>query len=167
MTESRNQHEHALESALAPGWPERANICADELRNVYRELDGLAAGQRSLLDANRIDDLLDLLTRRRGLIDRIQELSEGLQPVIEDWEQLGASVPEPVRSTLENAIAEIYELNEGILARDHRDTEVLVGQKDRVAQSLGAVDKGRAAVNAYSGGDAKRQGPAYFQDRQG
>ena len=153
-------------SVMEPGWPERAAASAEELRGVYRELDGLAAGQRALLDAERIDELLDLLTRRRGLIDRIQGLSESLLPVIEGWERLGASVPEPTRGALESALSEIQELNAGILERDRADTEALVGRKERVASELESVGKGRAAVSAYSAG-ARQQGPAIFQDRKG
>jgi|GEM_PF-1348563 len=153
-------------SPLTPGWHVRATGQAGELRDLYQRLDELSGGQQDLLSADRTEDLLELLTARRGLLDRIQELAGELLPVLDGWDRLGADVPEPQRSTLDGTIREIKELNEGILARDEAHTASLIEQRDALARELSSVDRGRAAVSAYSGSTTKNTSPR-FQDRRG
>ncbi|MFG0306339.1 MAG: hypothetical protein ACF8Q5_09015 [Phycisphaerales bacterium JB040] len=158
-----DEHTH---DTMAPGWHVRASGKAGELRSLYRRLDELTEGQRDLLDASRTEELLSLLTARRGLIDRIQQLANELLPVLDGWDRLGADVPEPQRTELDESIREIKALNAGILARDEAHTAELVTQRDSLARELSSIDRGRAAVSAYSGSSARHAAPR-FQDRKG
>ena len=152
---------------LEPGWHTHAATDATRLRELYVQLDELASGQHEMLDASRTDDLLDLLSRRSGIIEQIKELADELQPVISGWDRLGASVPEPVRSNLQGAFDDIGVITRSILTRDSAHTEVLEKQRTQIATELTSVDRGRAAVNANSGQPGKRPQTPHFQDRQG
>lgn len=153
--------------ALEPGWHHRAAGDATRMRDLYRRLDELARGQAELLEASRTEELLGLLSERSGIIDQIKDIAASLHPVMEGWERLGASVPEPARGTLDGALREIRELTAMILERDREHTGVLVEQKDKIASELASVDKGRAAIGAYSGQVNTRPRTPHFQDRQG
>ncbi|MFT5424236.1 MAG: hypothetical protein ACI89L_002030 [Phycisphaerales bacterium] len=153
--------------ALQPGWHHRAAGDAARLRDLYRRLDELARGQGELLEADRTEELLGLLNERSGVIDQIKQIAATLHPVMDGWDRLGATVPEPTRGTLGNALEEIRSLTATILDRDREHTEVLIEHKNSIAGELTSVVKGRAAIGAYSGQANKRPQTPRFQDRQG
>lgn len=152
---------------MEPGWHLRASGDATRMRDLYRRLDELAGGQRELLEAARTEELLGLLNERSGIIDQIKQIAASLRPVMEGWDRLGATVPEPARASLEGALDEIRSLTATILERDREHTGVLVEQKNKIASELVSVDKGRAAIGAYSARANTRPQPPQFQDRQG
>jgi len=147
------------------GWERRVESLVDSLRGLYGQLDGLSRRQGELLAGDKLDALLALLRERQGVIDKIAVAAEELGPYVRDWDALAGRLDEETRSRIRGGIDEIEATARAVGRRDDEHRRALESQRNRVADQLAGVGRGRAAVSAYGGG--KRVASPRFQDRQG
>jgi hypothetical protein len=136
-------------SGSAERWAPRVASVLDRQIALFDELESESRDQSELIARGETDRLLEVLSRRQVLIDRIHELSRELAPFHERWESLAPSLPESWRE----ALGERFEAIEGrvreIASRDDADRAALEARRAAVRGELGSLGRGRAAAAAY------------------
>lgn len=148
-----------------PGWEDRLGALVETLGSLYARLDGLGERQAALVEADGLDELLELLAQRQGLIDRIAELAELLRPCVDAWDELSTRMDEGRRRRLREGLDAIDAAGASIARRDEEHRRRLERRRDDVADKLAGVGRARAAVAAYAG--VRGTAGARFQDREG
>ncbi len=142
----------------------------DRQRGLFRELDALSEQQSVCVKAGDTDRLLNILSHKQGLIDRIQGLSSELQAVGQDWAARIAELPERSRLLIKSRTDELDAIAASIRSRDDADRASLEVQRGVIAEELSGTVRTRGAVGAYARSAAGREmaGPSpRYQDRRG
>jgi len=116
---------------------------------LYRQLKRLSERQRSLIDADEAEPLLELLSERQRLVDRLTSLDARMVRARQEWARMQASVPPERRARLERLLAEARGLLGQILDADRRDSELLSARKTWLEGALSGIRTGRQAQAAY------------------
>lgn len=123
-----------------------------EQRELYRQLEQLAGGQRALITSESPEQLLNVLVQRQRVIDRLEGVTGRLKPYQQNWRavRLGLSPEDGQRA--DQIVAEVNALLKGILEKDAADAELLAARKSSVGQTIRSLKRVRHAGVAYGGG---------------
>lgn len=128
-----------------------ANLAAAQF-HLLREMFDLARRQRLSLEHDDIDEVVDLMEEREGILHRLQELVTG------------ADAPPrnlvPLPSAEEHARQDQIALDtviRGILEHDRRNEELLLEKMAAIRQEMPRLRQGRRAAAGY------REVPAWEQ----
>jgi len=118
-------------------------------RLLYRQLRELAEKQSDLVDGRDPEMLLRVLAGRQRLIDRLRTIDKELEPIRRDWQGIARSLPPAQRDEAQRLVAGVQEILGDIIARDERDSEVLLAQRQHVADEIGSTSRGKQVNQAY------------------
>lgn len=125
-------------------------------RDLYSRLRGLSEQQRNLIETDRPEVLLQILTERQSIVNRLARLNEQLAPMRRTWDVTFAALPPETRSEVTGLLAEINTLLRSILTSDESDTAMLAARKHAIGSELQAIESRRSVAGAYS----RSAGPA-------
>ena len=117
---------------------------------LYRQLRELAQKQTTLVATGDAEMLLGVLAGRQRLINRLNTISEQLEPLRADWQNIAASLPKSQRQQAQGLIEDVQAILGEILACDQRDTETLSEQKEKISQDIRKASLGKRMNRAYS-----------------
>jgi len=168
MTDSIHRHP---QGAFGNGHRSEADVWFAEFvrllerhRGLLGQIDALSHRQRSLIDADDAEGLLQVLRDRQSLIDALLGEQTMVDRMREDWRRVESSLPEECVETVRERLESIASLHDAISQRDEQDQASLRRRRDQVASELADLGVSRRALGAYGGPPA----PApKFQDREG
>jgi hypothetical protein len=134
-----------------------------ELVALYGQLDALSQRQTELVGGASLDPLLDVLSERQPIVDRIDAVTGELGPILADREAVLAAAG-PGAGELRLRLAGVEQMAEAINARDERDRAALMQRRQSVSDELAGIGTARAANRAYGGPSDTRP---RLQDRRG
>lgn len=136
----------------------------------YRQLAALSVRQHELIEGEKTDALMALLTDRQRVIEQISDVNSEVEPFAAHWAALMPRLDAAQRTAVGGLLEELDGLVETITDRDEKDRHVLESRRASASEALDDVSRRRAAVGAYGGqssnGAAGRPTPRY-QDRKG
>lgn len=116
------------------------------------------------LDAGRAEDAAVVVAERSRLVQRLGEAAHELGPDSAGFERSLAAVPEDLAARARSQAASIAAILGEVLARDAEDRALLEAERDRLAEEMAGIGRGRTAIDAY--GAAGTPAPT-MQDRRG
>lgn len=132
-----------------PDWQVQLTNLLTEQRSVCRDLIACAEAQSELLERERTEELLTLLTRRRTLVVELQRLSLALDPYKSNWDTVWNRLSIESQAALKAVVEEIQSTLATVAEHDARDEALLVERKQRVAQDLESLSAHRTSRGAY------------------
>lgn len=145
--------------------PERALRALEEQRALCEKLDQLSLAQRTLIEGGRADALVELLTQRQVVIDRLDALSRHVEPLREGREGALSSLAAADRARVDELLEFVAASTERVRSRDDQDRAALERQRADVTRELVGMARSRGAMAAY-GTPGPPAAPTYH-DRQG
>ena len=109
---------------------------------------------------------MSLLSEKQKVIQEIESLGREVQPLRAAWEQEKDGLSAEARRSVEQAVTDLRETLEEIVALEDQGQGALGQARDSTGESLTKLQKGRALHRAYGGGK-KPPPPAHFKDRSG
>lgn len=132
-------------SGSAPDW---FNLLQRQA-TLYERLGECAARQRGMIESDRVDSLMSLLTERKEITTELTGLSKELAPVQSRWESFCADLGEAERMRAQGLMDRARGSLKELLAQDEEDTRLLRAKKAVTAGSLASLRGGAGAMNAY------------------
>ncbi len=152
-----------------PAWHARLGSALERQLELLTQLEGLSQQQRSLVDAEDPEPLLEHMNARQAIVDELVALD---QAMIEPRAQLHAASTTPnagldraTRESLHFRLTLVASRAKAIMQRDAKDQERLQARKKQAAEELAELAGAKRAVNAYS--SPRAAGGAIYQDREG
>lgn len=134
--------------------------------DLLEDLRDLASGQGAAFAEGEAEAILDIVTRRSTLLDRVTAAEETVSSLLVRWRRL-IELDEPGMEAeqvrVATLIGRVESLRDEILAFDREGQRVLDERRKEVANALAGMRTGRRAVTAY--GPQGARGPRY-QDRE-
>lgn len=118
-------------------------------RDLYRRLSELGQSQRTLIADNQPEVLLQTLTERQSLINRLARLNAQLGPYRRTWDATYAGLQADQRTTVNDLLDDINQMLRSILQNDREDTQRLAAQKESAGAALRDVKTHTNATAAY------------------
>jgi C4-dicarboxylate-specific signal transduction histidine kinase len=146
------------------GEAEHVERLLERQQELFGELDIMSQRQALLVQEEDTDQLLEVLSTRQQVIDRISEISAHLEPYRASWDAVMGGLDEIGKVRVRRRLDALAILAERIAKRDEADRQVLETRRQTVAGELMQVNRGRGAMAAYRAGDAET-GPR-MQDRE-
>jgi len=143
----------------------RLRLLLDEQEALFVRLDALSKRQQSLVEGERTDELLRVLTERQTVIDGIAELARELQPFRDHWDAVLAEAKPEQRDRLAHQVERMADLAALVATRDDADRKLMERRRDSLAGELAGTGRSKGAVAAYAG-SSKQRPAAKFQDRE-
>lgn len=143
----------------------RLRLLLDEQETLFVRLDALSKRQQSLVESERTDELLRVLTERQTVIDGIAGLARELQPFRDQWEAVLAEAKPEQRDRLAQQVERMADLAALVATRDDADRKLMERRRDSLAGELAGTGRSKGAVAAYAGATTQRPA-AKFQDRE-
>lgn len=128
--------------------------------SLCRQLKGLADRQRMLIASDQAEMLLEVLGRRRQIIDRLAALANRMRPYQQCWTEVRSRMADDDARRADEMISELNAALAGILQGDKADAEILAGRRRETASDLGRLKATRMAGAAYA---ASQEGPQVSQ----
>ena len=122
---------------------------------LCRELAGLGERQRSLIAADQAEELLQVLGRRQGIIERLGALSQRIRPYQQRWPQVRAGLSVEAGRRVDEMVSEVNSHLAGILEGDQADAELLASRRQTAGANVNRLKATRLAGAAYA---ASQQG---------
>ncbi len=149
-----------LDAQAWAGNLERRLTLAEEL---FERLGSLGQRQRELIKEGDAITLLDVLRDRQGVLTRISETSEGIDPFRARWPEVSGQLDPDRRRLIQARLDSLTDAAGRIASRDAEDRRALETKRDALARELSGVDSAKAAVTAYA---SPRSSRPRFQDRE-
>src|SRR5262245_50604552 len=102
----------------------------------YRRLAKLTELQHVHVQQEQPDALMDVLTARQSMVDRIMQLEQQLAPVRRDWNGFIGGIAQDLRDRARALMAETLSLVEQITIADQNDALVLQQRKLNVGKQI-------------------------------
>lgn len=122
----------------------------EEKRDQCVALRGLVDQQRQAITGDEPERLLEVLSRRKTILNRLGELAQGLRPYQASWTEVRRLLSEEVRRQVDQLVNEVNTALGAILHADEEDTKLLSARKSSTAQQLSSLHAGRQAGSAYA-----------------
>jgi SMC interacting uncharacterized protein involved in chromosome segregation len=145
-------------------WPQSLIDVLEGQRALVDELSKLASDQAALIADGRTEQLMELLGRRQGVIDKFTASQSHIGDLTRDLDARLQSVNVQQRELIKSLIDGIGERLAEVMKRDEHDQASLRSGRDQVQRDLAALGAGRAARNAYLNSPATR---SRFADGRG
>ena len=137
----------------------------DRQRTLFEELETLSAEQRSLIEQRETEALLALLSRRSGVIRRLDRIDTEIRPFRARWSEVLARLEGQTRTLVQESVGQLEAVVRRVAERDEQDRQRLEEERDRAAGELASVRQGSHALHAYGNGAIRPQ--PRFHDREG
>lgn len=124
----------------------------NKLVELYERLLRLAAQQREFVQLDQTDELLDVLTKRAGVVEQITKLEGALRPTRMNWPEVSQSLEASVRTQAEELLSRTRTLLAEVNAADTDDALILQQRKINVGRQLAAARSGTRANAQYATG---------------
>ena len=121
-----------------------------EQRDLYAQLSGLAEHQRLLIAGDEPKRLLEVLSQRQKLVDRLGLLADRLRPWQPQWRELRARLSEADQRRVDELVSETNRLLSAILEKDEADVQLLAERKASTAKAITGLKRSRQAGVAYA-----------------
>ena len=100
-------------------------------RYLYHQLKNLTDRQRQLAGINSPELLLEVISGRRKLIEKLRELDDKLRPIKANWQKLSSQIEPEYKAQAEEIVSQVQEIVGQILAvTPHEMTENLPLHQD-------------------------------------
>ncbi len=132
----------------------------DAQHGLYRELRRLAQAQRDLIAAEDPSALLNLLSQRQRLIDRLAAINQRLEPVRGDWKRIEAMLTTEQRRRAAGLVDRVGQLLAEILRTDEADSKTLSARKESAGRQVQTTTAVSQAQAAYRRAAAPLSGPS-------
>ncbi len=116
---------------------------------LYERLNACAARQRAMIESDRVEPLLRLLSERKKITTAMIGLSKELAPLRARWAPFCADLSDAERSRARGLMDRARGSLKQLLDLDEEDTRLLRAKKAATAGSLMALRGGAGAMNAY------------------
>lgn len=137
----------------------------EQQRDLYRQLKDLSGRQATLIDTGQTEQLLEVLTQRQGLVERLGQLQDQAAQLRQDWPRLSQTLAQEQRDRVNRLVDEVESLLSAIIDQDEHDRQRLQRAKQRITSELGHVAQTGQAVRAYRA--APGQATPRFTDHRG
>ncbi len=139
---------------------ERIDSMLGQMRMLCAQIDEIGQEQQRLLEADRLEDFVAVLSSRNPKIESLAQAGTLVEGFLE-CDGVGVDQVQSARRQLD----EMAEVVSGILKRDAEQQVVVEKRRDELSRQLSGVGNSQKAVRAYSGG-GQRSNPT-LQDREG
>ncbi|MGF1635101.1 MAG: hypothetical protein ACFCVE_14715 [Phycisphaerae bacterium] len=116
----------------------------------YRDLLKLSDVQSELVRQGRDDELLEVLARRQGVMDRVSDIDARLSTAKADWPAAVARLDEEARASVEALVGTSRQLLEQITAADASDAMLLQQRRMNVGRELRQASQGKQLNRSYA-----------------
>jgi hypothetical protein len=120
-----------------------------EQRTVYRSLQTLSERQGGLIASGDTSSLLDLLTQRQQVVERLTEINGQSEPYKAQWSTFWGGLTTEQRDQLRGLIGDVQDLIDAIMSQDEKDYNELERSRDQVGADVQHVHRGTAGHRAY------------------
>ena len=145
-------------------WPQSLIDVLECQRALVDELSKLATDQAALIADGRTEQLMELLGRRQGVIDRFTASQSNIGELTRDldarFQSDNVQQPDLIRSLIDGIGQQLAE----VMKRDEHDQASLRSGRDQVRRDIAALGAGQAARNAYLNGSTSNP---RFADQRG
>lgn len=121
-----------------------------------RLLHTLLHRQRSAITADDPQRLLEVLERRRGILETLSEVSKRLGTYQAAWPRVRERLNEADRRRVDALAREVNEKLADILKTDEEDAKLLAARKSMMTREMSELKTGRQAGNAYAAGGTEQ-----------
>ena len=158
---TRDDNQPRAESA--GDWCARVLALLDDQWQAFEHLASLVVSKHARLDDAQADELLRLIDARGPIVERIEAIDAQLVACQPDWDRHMRQLGQYDRDRINEAVAAVARLADGLAQQDKDDRSRLEQRRDAIADELMAVSRGRSAAGAYAGSP---QVSPRFQDRE-
>lgn len=137
---------------------------SDELLNAlkqqtecYERLVKLAAQQHVHVQNAQTEQLLEVLSQRQEILNKVSELEQQLAPARQNWSQYLSSLGPAEAALGEQLLARSRQLLEQITAADREDALMLQQRKLNLGKQIGHVRAAGQVNRTYAAGAYGRQ----------
>ena len=121
---------------------------------LYKAILKLSDQQTELVSAADAEALLNHLTQRQHLVDRLGQINQQIDPYRQNWRSVYDALPPSVQTTVSALVQQAEDSLAAIIAKDESDRKTLEQSKAAMGGQLTQVNKAGLAAAAY----AKRGG---------
>jgi hypothetical protein len=125
-------------------------IALREQLACYVQLRKLAKTQHECIQDSRNEELLEVLSRRQGLLDEMARLEKIILPAKRNWQEYAEKLTTELRSEAEELVAETRRLLEEIAAADRDDALVLQQRKFNAGKAINQAVVARKFNTTYA-----------------
>ena len=147
--------------------PRLVRLLDDQIADAQR-LSALSRAQGELAAAGEVEGVVELLEERAPLVEAMQRRGGEFEPFAKNMGEMLRAVAPRYRELLVEKIARIEAMVAIINQQDDIDRVALERTRDRLAQEIAGVGRGKSALSAYGRerGDVS-ENSARYQDREG
>lgn len=143
---------------------DRLTRVLDEVQRLCAELDAMSRRQGLALDDGRAEEAAGVVEERSRLVARLGDAARALGPDNASFEEALTRVPEDLAARAREQATQIAAIVGEVLARDAEDCLLFQSERDRLAEEMTGIGRGRTALGAY----APQAAPdPTMQDRRG
>lgn len=167
---SRPQQMVECQGGLPPDWTRALTEILSRQRSICMDLQRHSRRQRQLIEQERQELLLTVLSERQNLIDELTVLSNNLEPFRMQWPELWARLDEAQQASVSRLVNEVQSLVDEIMTSDATDRDRIELEKQKLRDAMARLNHGRQSHRAYtSPGSVGRSRPGgnRFTDQQG
>jgi hypothetical protein len=106
--------------------------------------------QRALIDENRMTALLDLLTVKQNVLERLQKIEAALEPYRSESPEERRWASEDHRQACAERLRQCEERLAEVIRRERESEQVLVQRRDEVSRQLHGMHHATVARSAYT-----------------
>jgi flagellar biosynthesis/type III secretory pathway chaperone len=154
-----------MTSASPPPWAGPLIEILDRQCRLYKQLQGLGAEQKQLVQSGDPERLLGLMSQRQRLIDELTQVSGELEPYRAKWDEHWAALDGESRARVGDLVRQVQDRLEQIMKQDEEDRATLAARRTQTAGDLQRMRQGASVNRAYApkvGAPVSR-----YADRQG
>lgn len=132
----------------ARSWPGLCRLLQQQM-DLYQRLSALAGRQTALLDAQRHEDLPDVLQERRGVITQLQEVDQQLAPFRLHWIDWLPLLSPTDRAQANEMTQRLTQMRQEVQEQDQRIYTRLRQDRDRLAEEIARLQNNGTALRGY------------------
>jgi len=118
-------------------------------RDLFQNLLDLSKRQHELIEQEKFSELFELLSCKQQILNRLDVLSTGQQPVWHSWREDRDQLDPAIRADCEAALAETEGILKQLLNAEGESTNLLVRRRDDTRRQLEAIAQGNRVHEAY------------------
>lgn len=124
-------------------------MALDRQQSLADQLAGLAEQQHAMIEAERTDDLLDLLARRQQVVNEFLTAQDQFAELTADLDQRIESLGGEQRQSVRQRIDQIGRQLASVLQSDEHDQQRLETARGQVVRAVEKIGATRQVNNAY------------------
>lgn len=134
---------------LGSNWKNRLFELLDRQQAVCLRLSDRCRKQACILTADRVGDLLAVLSERQELIDELSELGLAMEPYRETWPELLPYLNDDEQNQVRQLVESVQQMVNEVMTRDTQHQRTLRREQSRIRKEMDSVNVGRQSNRAY------------------